>query len=79
MIQVGTCGFSYKGWVGPFLPRGHSGSGNARILRHQIRSAGVGLQCYSMPVRRTIAGMCERTPEGLHVLRQGAKSMTRDQ
>lgn len=78
MIQVGTCGFSYKDWVGPFYPEGTPDRAMLEYYATRYDLLELDYTYYSMPVRRTIAGMCERTPEAFTFCVKAHKSMTHE-
>ncbi len=62
MIYVGTCGYSYKDWIGPFYPgKIHSNE----MLRYYARcfpAVEVDSSYYGVPTAQTIERMNRRTP-----------------
>ncbi|MDQ2873218.1 MAG: DUF72 domain-containing protein [Candidatus Eremiobacteraeota bacterium] len=63
MIYVGTCGYSYKDWIGPFYPGKIK---PAEMLGHYAqRFAAVEIDAsyYGVLAERTIAAMASRTPK----------------
>lgn len=62
MIFVGTSGFSFADWVGPFYP---AGTARARMLEHYVRvfpSVEINSTYYRLPDPSTMAGIAARTP-----------------
>jgi uncharacterized protein YecE (DUF72 family) len=64
MIYVGTCGFSYKDWVGPFYPPKTTSA--EMLARYARRFAAVEIDSsyYGVPQLRTVESMAARTPAG---------------
>lgn len=62
-ILVGTCGWSYKDWVGPFYPQGTpAGDYLAAYARH-FGVVEVDSTYYRSPARRMVQGWLDKTPE----------------
>jgi uncharacterized protein YecE (DUF72 family) len=64
MIYLGTSGYSFRDWIGPFYP---SGIRSAEMLPHYARSFSaveINATYYRVPPARTFARMAERTPPG---------------
>jgi uncharacterized protein YecE (DUF72 family) len=62
MIYVGTSGYSYQDWVGPFYPPGLP---SGQFLGHYARlfpAVEIDYTYYRMPDPQTLAGMARRTP-----------------
>lgn len=62
MIRVGTSGYSYDDWVGPFYPQGLS---KHRYLEHYagvFSCVEVNYTYYRMPSAKTLAAMSAKTP-----------------
>ncbi|MCR4420205.1 MAG: DUF72 domain-containing protein [Clostridia bacterium] len=63
-IRVGTSGYSYRDWVGPFYP---ASLRPADMLAHYAREFNfveVNFSYYRLPSARTLAGMLRKVPEG---------------
>ncbi len=63
-LRVGTSGWSYKHWVGPFYPRGTQGK---RLLEYYAQSfdcVELNATFYRLPTEKTVQGWAGRTPEG---------------
>jgi uncharacterized protein YecE (DUF72 family) len=64
MIFIGTAGFSYRDWVGPFYPKGMP---QREWLGHYARefpTLELNVTFYRLPDARTLTGWIERTPPG---------------
>ena len=64
MIYLGTSGYSFRDWVGPFYPPGVR---SAEMLPHYARSFSaveINATYYRIPPPRIFARMAERTPPG---------------
>jgi uncharacterized protein YecE (DUF72 family) len=67
-IWIGTSGYSYPDWVGPFYP---PGTRPGRLLAHYARYfplVELNFTFYRMPTARTLAGLAERTPDGFQFI-----------
>lgn len=62
MIYVGTCGFSYKDWVGEFYPQRFRAGEMLPFYARNFGAVEVDSSYYGVPERRSVATMCERTP-----------------
>lgn len=78
MIKVGTSGFSYKDWVGPFYPPGTSDKAMLEYYSTRYDLLELDYTYYTMPVPRTLAGMCARTPDSFTFCIKAHKSMTHE-
>ena len=62
MIHVGTCGYSYKDWVGPFYPPATKPSEMLRYYAARFSAVEIDSSYYGIPRTNTIASMNARTP-----------------
>ena len=58
-ILIGTCGFSYKEWVGPFYPEGTKADDFLRYYAGQFPSVEVDYTYYRMPLADNLRRMLE--------------------
>ncbi len=68
MIYIGTSGYSFRDWIGPFYP---SGTRSAEMLSHYARifpAVEINSTYYRVPTARVFAGMAERTPPGFRFM-----------
>lgn len=63
MIYVGTCGFSYKDWIGPFYPSRIKSAGMLPFYASRFCAVEVDSSAYGVPTEKTVASMVRRTPE----------------
>lgn len=78
MIQVGTSGFSYKDWIGPFYPPGTQQRAMLEDDATRFDLVELDYTYYTMPVRRTIESLCSRTPDGFTFCVKAHRSMTHE-
>jgi uncharacterized protein YecE (DUF72 family) len=62
MIYVGTCGFSYKEWIGPFYPRAVKPNAMLDFYAERFAAVEIDSSAYGVPQQRTVASMVARTP-----------------
>ena len=62
---IGTSGYSFADWVGPFYPPGtRSGEMLSEYVKH-FSTVELNFSYYRMPKAKTLAGIAGRTPGGL--------------
>jgi uncharacterized protein YecE (DUF72 family) len=64
VIHLGSSGFSYKDWVGPFYPKGLAQREWLAFYARAFDTLEVNMTFYRPPVEKTLAGWAERTPDG---------------
>jgi uncharacterized protein YecE (DUF72 family) len=62
-IQVGTCGFSYRDWIGPFYPPGTKPREMLELYAAHFPAVEIDSTYYRVPPPSTFASMAERTPK----------------
>jgi uncharacterized protein YecE (DUF72 family) len=62
-IAVGTCGFSYKDWVGPVYPPRTKSAEMLELYARQFRAVEIDSTYYRVPGIATFESMARRTPE----------------
>lgn len=89
-ILIGTQGWNYTGWVGPFYPRGTRDADFLPLYARAFRAVEVDSTWYALPDARAVRAWNERTPpdftftlkmprEVTHELRlRGAEEIVRD-
>lgn len=78
MICIGTSGYSYDDWVGPFYPEGMD---KREFLSHYAEKFGcveVNYTWYRMPDARTLAAMSAKTPPGFRFVIKANQEMTHE-
>ena len=78
MIYVGTSGYSYPDWIGPFYPAGlKSGAFLGHYARH-FPAVEVDYTYYRLPSAATLAGMDRRTPPGFRFAAKATSLLTHE-
>ncbi len=78
MIRLGTSGFSYDDWVGPFYPADLPKWAWLSFYAQQFDTVELNVTYYRLPDRRTVAGWLQRTPEGFLFSVKAHQSLTHD-
>lgn len=63
-IIVGTSGYQYKDWVGPFYPEGTKTDDMLSVYANRFGAVEINFTYYGMPRPEQMARMAERTPDG---------------
>jgi uncharacterized protein YecE (DUF72 family) len=63
-IAVGTCGYSYKDWVGRFYPRSIKSNGMLPYYAEHFPAVEIDASYYRVPTEAAFASMEARTPSG---------------
>jgi uncharacterized protein YecE (DUF72 family) len=63
-IRVGTCGFSYRDWVGPFYPPGTKAREMLEFYAQRFSAVEIDSTYYRVPSPKSFEAMAERTPPG---------------
>lgn len=63
-VRVGTCGYSYKDWVGPFYPAGMKAREMLEFYAQAFSAVEIDSTYYRVPSAASFASMAERTPKG---------------
>ena len=63
-LRVGTSGWHYPHWVGPFYPAGTEPEAFLPFYAERFRSVEINNTFYRLPDRATIVAWCEATPPG---------------
>lgn len=63
-IRLGTQGWNYDAWVGPFYPSGTRQGEFLRIYARAFETVEVDSTFYAVPSSKTVRGWAERVPEG---------------
>lgn len=64
MLELGTQGWNYSAWVGPFYPVGTRPADFLTTYARAFRTVEVDSTFYAIPPERTVLGWAERTPPG---------------
>ena len=63
-IRLGTQGWNYDAWVGPFYPSGTRAADYLGLYARAFGTVEVDSTFYAVPAERTVLGWAERTPPG---------------
>lgn len=63
MIYVGTCGFAYKDWIGPFYPPATKQPEMLRYYAQRFSAVEIDSSYYGVPTEETVRRMGARTPD----------------
>jgi len=75
-VVLGTSGFSFDDWVGPFYPPGTSRPDMLAIYAQRFRAVEVNATYYRIPPPSTMEGLDRKTPPGFEFLVKAHQSMT---
>ena len=62
-IHIGTSGWSYKDWVGPFYPEGAKSTDYLRLYSRRFNTVEIDSTFYGIPRPATVEKWKESTPE----------------
>lgn len=77
-ILLGTQGFSFDDWVGPFYPAGTSKRGYLEAYADQFPTVEIDSTFYAAPRPSVVEGWRDRTPEGFVFSAKFPRSITHD-
>lgn len=64
MMHIGTSGFSYDDWVGPFYPADLKKQDWLAFYAREFKALEINYTYYRMPTARTLDGMARKVPPG---------------
>lgn len=76
MIYIGTSGYSYDDWVGPFYPEGMNRRDFLSYYAERFDCVEVNYTYYRMPDTGTFAAMAAKTPPGFRFTVKANQEMT---
>lgn len=76
MIYIGTSGYSYDDWVGPFYPPGLNRRDFLAYYAQRFRSVEVNYTYYRLPDARTLQAMSTKTPPSFRFAIKANQEMT---
>jgi uncharacterized protein YecE (DUF72 family) len=77
-LWLGTQGFAFDEWVGPFYPPGTPKSGYLEAYARHFATVEIDSTFYATPRASVVAGWRERTPSGFRFSAKFPKSITHD-
>jgi uncharacterized protein YecE (DUF72 family) len=78
-IRLGTQGWNYAGWVGPFYPSGTRPRDFLKLYSRGLDTVEVDSTFYAIPAASTVRGWVERTPEGFTFSLKVPRDITHEQ
>lgn len=79
MFYLGTSGFSFNDWVGPFYPVGMPKREWLRHYARQFNSCEASATFYTVPKPATLISMANKTGDGFLLVINGNQRMTLEQ
>ncbi len=76
MIYVGTCGYGYKDWVGPFYPPKTRNSEMLPYYASRFGAVEIDSSYYGVPAEQTIATMLARSPKAFRFSFKAPQAVT---
>jgi uncharacterized protein YecE (DUF72 family) len=64
MIRIGTSGYSYDDWIGPFYPEGTSKRDMLSFYAQKFDLTEINSTYYRLPTAQMLAAMARKVPEG---------------
>jgi uncharacterized protein YecE (DUF72 family) len=77
-ITVGTCGWSYKDWVGPFYPKGTAAGDYLSFYAERFKTVEVDSSFYACPSPKMVQGWYNKTPTGFGFSLKIPKTITHE-
>jgi uncharacterized protein YecE (DUF72 family) len=76
MIYIGTSGFSYDDWVGPYYPEGLDKKDWLAFYAREFKALEINYTYYRLPHARALAGMARRVPADFRFTIKATQEMT---
>ena len=77
-ILIGTSGYYYEDWVGPFYPPGTGKDNFLQYYSSRFPFCELNFTYYQMPLRSRLISMMQQTPEGFRFSVKAHKSITHE-
>jgi uncharacterized protein YecE (DUF72 family) len=78
MIRLGTSGFSYDDWIGPFYPQDLPRWGWLGYYGERFNTVELNVTYYRLPEHKIVAGWVKRTPDDFLFAVKAHKSLTHE-
>lgn len=76
MLYIGTSGFQYDDWVGPYYPEGLPKENWLAYYAQEFHTLEINFTYYRMPTARGLAGMARKVPERFLFAVKATQEMT---
>ncbi len=77
-VLIGTSGYSYEDWIGPFYPEGTDKKDFLSYYASQFPVVELNFSYYAQPAASTLERMIERTPESFRFAIKAHRSLTHE-
>src|SRR6188474_1101190 len=78
MIHIGTSGYSYADWKGPFYPENIKDNEMLPYYAQDFRTTEINYTYYRMPSARTLAAMAKKVPDDFIFTVKASKELTHE-
>src|SRR5512136_463270 len=78
MIHIGTSGFAYDDWVGPFYPAGLPAAEQLAFYAREFSTVEVNTTYYRVPAPRLVQGWAAKTPDGFRFAVKAYQGLTHE-
>jgi uncharacterized protein YecE (DUF72 family) len=78
MIRVGTSGFSYRDWEGPFYPEGLPDRDKLAFYAQEFDTVEINYSFYQEPTAQTLEALAAKTPPGFLFSIKAHREMTHE-
>lgn len=76
MLYIGTSGFQYDDWVGPYYPKGLPKANWLAFYAQEFHTLEINFTYYRMPTARGLGGMAKKVPENFIFAVKATQEMT---
>ena len=78
MISIGTSGFSYDDWIGPFYPEGLPAREQLAFYAQEFSTVEINTTYYRIPELRLVQGWAAKTPDGFQFAVKAFQGLTHE-
>jgi uncharacterized protein YecE (DUF72 family) len=78
-VWIGTSGYSYPDWVGPFYPAGTTPGRMLSLYCQSFPLVELNFSFYRLPTPSMLAGLAERTPAGFQFIVKIPRTLSHDE
>ncbi len=78
MLYVGTSGYSYKDWVGPYYPEGLPSRDWLGFYARDFKTTEINYTYYRVPTAATLAAMASKVPDDFLFTIKASKELTHE-
>jgi len=78
LIHIGTSGYSYEDWVGPYYPAELPKAGWLAFYAREFQTCEINFTYYRLPDSRTLMLMADKTPDGFMFTVKASKELTHE-